>query len=154
MSLTRPHVSSATARSACGVERFHFVGCAIAPQLDLGPSLSISTTWRLASYKVHVPCSYPTKILYHKIPTTDKIHLYTTPADASPFGISVYLKYGFTSLKLGNTSFASSFLTLGWMITSSPGFQSTGVVMRYLSDACRESMTRSSSAVFRPVEAG
>jgi hypothetical protein len=51
--------------------------------------------------------------LYHKIPTIDNIHLYTTPAGGSPFGISVYLKYGFTTLKPGNISFASSFLTLG-----------------------------------------
>ena len=40
-------------------------------------------------------------------------------------------------VKSGKSVFASSFDTEGWTITSSPFFQLTGVVTRYLSPICR-----------------
>ena len=57
-------------------------------------------------------------------------------------------------LKSGNRVLASSFLTEGCTITSSPGTQLIGVVMRCLSPVWSESTTRSTSAVLRPVDAG
>lgn len=74
-------------------------------------------------------------------------------------------------LKSGNSSLACSFFTDGWTMTSSPtiklasaprdshtktvpGTQLIGVVTLCLSPVWRESTTRNTSAVLRPVEAG
>lgn len=64
------------------------------------------------------------------------------------------LRYGFTILNSGNSSLAFSLSTLGWTMTSSPGTQLMGVVMRYLSPVWSESTMRRTSAALRPVEAG
>lgn len=83
-------------------------------------------------------------------------------------------RYGFTIFMSGYFFFASSVGTDGCTITSSPkppllsassyqncldrvdlpGVQLIGVVILCLSPVCRESTTRSTSAAFRPVEAG
>ena len=52
------------------------------------------------------------------------------------------------ALKLGNSFLASSSLTGGATITSSPGTQLIGVVMRCLSPVCRESTMRRTSVKF------
>jgi hypothetical protein len=54
----------------------------------------------------------------------------------------------------GKRVLASSLETGGATMTSSPGTQLMGVVMRYLSPVWRESMMRRTSAALRPVEAG
>ena len=77
-----------------------------------------------------------------------------TAALVCSFGKGVNLRYGLTILSWGYFSFASSVLTLGCTITSSPGTQLIGVVILFLSPVCNESTTRRTSAVFRPVEAG
>ena len=56
--------------------------------------------------------------------------------------------------KSGNSFLASSLVTGGATMTSSPGTQLMGVVMRYLSPVCSESTMRRTSAALRPVEAG
>lgn len=63
-------------------------------------------------------------------------------------------RYGLTMRNSGKSVFASSFLTDGCTMTSSPGTQLMGVVMRCLSPVWSESRTRRTSAVLRPVEAG
>jgi hypothetical protein len=55
---------------------------------------------------------------------------------------------------LGKSFSASSPLTEGWTMTSSPGTQLIGVVTRCLSPVWRESTMRRTSAVLRPVLAG
>jgi len=54
----------------------------------------------------------------------------------------------------GNFAFASSSLTAGTMMTSSPCFQLTGVATRCLSVSCSESITRRISSKLRPVVCG
>ena len=56
--------------------------------------------------------------------------------------------------KSGKRVLASSSFTDGCTMTSSPGTQLIGVVTRCLSPVWRESSTRRTSAVLRPVEAG
>ena len=67
------------------------------------------------------------------------------------WGASLATTYGFTSLTSPNFFLASSVLTLGGMITSSPGIQLIGVVTPFPSPVCSESMTLNTSLVFRPV---
>ena len=50
--------------------------------------------------------------------------------------------------------FASSSETEGTMMTSSPGFQLTGVATGCCAVSCMESMTRRTSSKFRPVVMG
>lgn len=54
-------------------------------------------------------------------------------ADVFSFGKGVNRRYGLTMRNSGKRVLASSFLTPGWTITSSPGTQLIGVVMRCLS---------------------
>eukprot|EP00732_Lithocolla_globosa_P006759 Lithocolla_globosa_v1_NODE_8062_length_866_cov_859.257707.p2 type:complete len:127 gc:universal NODE_8062_length_866_cov_859.257707:733-353(-) len=55
---------------------------------------------------------------------------------------------------LGNFAAASSVLTAGVIMQSSPCFQFTGVATENLAVSCRESITRMISSKFLPVEAG
>lgn len=64
--------------------------------------------------------------------------------------ILVYLRYGLTSLTSPNFFLAASVDTDGGTMTSSPTFQSIGVVTPFLSPVWRLSMTRRTSVVFRP----
>jgi hypothetical protein len=70
------------------------------------------------------------------------------------FPTLVNLKYFLTSLTSPNFFLASSVLTLGGTITSSPFCQSIGVAMPLLSAVCKLSITRNTSDVFLPVLAG
>lgn len=100
----------------------------------------------------------------------------------SSFGRGVNRRYGLTTFIFGNSFSASSPLTLGWTITSSPshqvsspsitpnvypplpkstegmscspGTQLIGVVILCLSPVCKLSTTLKTSAVFLPVLAG
>src|SRR5262249_57674589 len=71
------------------------------------------------------------------------------------FGCGVRRRYGLSARQPpGNLPFASSSLTAGTMMTSSPCFQFTGVATLCLSVSCRESMTRRISSKLRPVVCG
>ena len=70
------------------------------------------------------------------------------------FANGVKRRYGFTMFSCGYCFCASSVLTDGCTITSSPGSQFIGVVTLCLSPVCSESTMRNTSAVLRPVEAG
>jgi hypothetical protein len=70
------------------------------------------------------------------------------------FPTLVNLKYFFTSLTSPNFFLASSVLTLGGTITSSPFCQSIGVAIPLLSAVCKLSITLNTSDVFLPVLAG
>src|SRR5206468_815485 len=69
-------------------------------------------------------------------------------------GCLVVRKYGLIVLKPGNDFAASSFVTAGVMITSSPCFQFTGVATLYFAVSCIESSTRRISSKLRPVVIG
>ncbi|KAH9827007.1 hypothetical protein Tdes44962_MAKER09872 [Teratosphaeria destructans] len=75
-------------------------------------------------------------------------------ADVCSLGSGVKRRYGLTTFIWGNSFSASSPLTEGWTMTSSPGTQLIGVVTRFRSPVWSESTMRSTSAVLRPVEAG
>src|ERR1700678_1651158 len=71
------------------------------------------------------------------------------------FGCGTILRYGFGDFQpLGYFCFASSSVTAGRMITSSPCFQFTGVATLCLAVSCMESSTRSTSSKLRPVLMG
>ena len=55
---------------------------------------------------------------------------------------------------VSNLAFASSVETVGATMTRSPGFQSTGVEIGFLSVAWRASMTRTISSKLRPTDLG
>src|SRR5262249_39049580 len=77
------------------------------------------------------------------------------PGDPYLFGWGVRRRYGLSAFQpLGNFPLASSSVTAGMMITSSPCFQFTGVATLYCSVSWRESITRRISSKFRPVVCG
>ena len=74
---------------------------------------------------------------------------------SSYFGWGTIRKYGLGDFQPPGYCFcASSLETLPLMITSSPGFQFTGVETLYLAVSCMESRTRSISSKLRPVLMG
>ena len=79
----------------------------------------------------------------------------TGPADAerlSARAACVRRRYGFSAFQpCGNFALASSSVTAGTMMTSSPCFQFTGVATRWASVSCSESITRRISSKLRPV---
>src|SRR5207244_458989 len=71
------------------------------------------------------------------------------------FGCGVRRRYGLRVFQpFGNLALASSSLTAGTMITSSPCFQFTGVATLWASVSWSESITRKISSKFRPVVCG
>src|SRR5229473_354307 len=71
------------------------------------------------------------------------------------FGCGTIRRYGFGAFHPpGYFCFASSSVTDGRMITSSPSFQFTGVATLCLAVSCIESSTRSTSSKLRPVLIG
>jgi len=83
------------------------------------------------------------------------VHGYTdiTTYELLPLPL-VNLKYGLISLTSANFSFAFSVLTGTGTIKSSPTCQSIGLANPSLSVVCKLSITRSTSALLRPVLAG
>src|SRR5439155_1721283 len=70
-------------------------------------------------------------------------------------GCAVRRRWGLSAFQpLGNFALASSSVTAGTMITSSPCFQFTGVATRCASVGWSESITRRISSKFRPVVCG
>ena len=69
-------------------------------------------------------------------------------------GCGTIRMYGFGDCHSPKSSFASSFDTEPAMITSSPGFQLTGVETLCFAVSCSESITRSTSSKLRPVVIG
>ena len=76
------------------------------------------------------------------------------PQELWIFSRGVVRKYGFKMRRCGHNLRASSSGTAGCTMTSLPGTQLMGVVTRNLSPVWSESTMRSTSAEFRPVDAG
>src|SRR5258706_14963812 len=71
------------------------------------------------------------------------------------FGSVTMRRYGLGAFQpWGYFCLASSSVTEPTMMTSSPGFQLTGVATLWLAVNCIESSTRSTSSKFRPVVIG
>src|SRR5579863_6684645 len=80
---------------------------------------------------------------------------YTSSSESIYFGWGTIRKYGRGAFQpFGYFCFASSSVTTGRMITSSPGFQFTGVATLCFAVSCIESTTRSTSSKLRPVLIG